>query len=1002
MRITVSCMKDSRIEESTEHTGIFSLEKSVKKNMRLDRKEYEKIARQAVAEGIVMLKNEKKVLPLEEGCKLAVFGRMQNHYYKSGTGSGGMVNAPVVWGILDALKEEKVELNEKLLAEYAKFEEDHPFDPGVGFGNEPWSQEEMPVSEELVLEAAKESDIALVIIGRTAGEEQDYKDVPGAYKLAETELDMLKKVRAKFNKLVLLMNVSAVLDMSEIEKVSPNAILYVWQGGEIGGLGTADVLMGRISPSGKLVDSIVRNIEDAPAYPYFGNTEFNNYSEDIYVGYRYYETFDRDAVMYPFGFGLSYTNFDISVEKIEAVSHEKSQSADGCEDKADIYKCFAGDEAFRGAIKITSEVKNVGEVAGKEVVQVYVSCAQGELGKPSLVLAGFAKTQLLEPGASERVEIVIEPYTFASYDDDGITDYPYSYVLEKGEYGIYVGDSVRNIAKVDSATIAETVVLKTLSQQVAPIKEFGRIRPEVPTDRELLLVDEEESLPPLYAMDFEMVPTAQYNDLERAKADKPECAEYTGDRGIKLVDVRDGKASMEDFIAQLSDEDLSAIIRGEGMGSPKVTSGTAAAFGGVSPSLKAFGIPCGCCSDGPSGMRLDCGTRAFSLPSGTMLACTWNLDINKELFRYLGMEMTKNHVDVLLGPGINIHRHPLNGRNFEYFSEDPYVTGKMAAAQISGLKASGVSGTLKHFCANNQETNRHGVDSVVSERALREIYLKGYEIAIKEGGADSVMTTYGAVNGSWTNGRHDLNTAILREEWGFKGIVMTDWWAKIGDKGGKVSTTDFARLVLAQNDFYAVCPDAGVNSTGDNTLEELKAGNITRGQLARCASNICEFLMNTHAMERFVGEEIDLECIGFDDDESEIDPSTITYYEIGDGTVIDLSEVDTTKGNNYVIGVDCPNRGGYYMELTGGSELSELAQIPVAVFFQSVAGGTFTFKGTAGEWMTISRKILLSSRYGVLRLYFGGNGLKLKDVKFIFEKEMDKVDWANISEYIYG
>ena len=968
--------------------------------MRLDRKEYENIARQAVAEGIVMLKNDKKVLPLKEGCKLAVFGRMQNHYYKSGTGSGGMVNAPVVWGILDALKQENIELNGRLLEEYAKFEEGHPFDAGVGFGNEPWSQVEMPVSEELVLEAAKESDVALVIIGRTAGEEQDYKDVPGAYRLADTELDMLKKVREKFNKVVLVMNVSAVLDMSEIEKVSPNSILYVWQGGEIGGLGTADVIMGRVSPSGKLVDSIVRNIEDAPAYPYFGNIEYNNYSEDIYVGYRYYETFDRDAVMYPFGFGLSYTNFDISVEKIEAVSHEKTQ--DGGEDKADIYKCFTGDEAFRGAIKITSEVVNTGDVAGKEVVQVYVSCAQGELGKPSLVLAGFAKTGLLAPGEREKVEIVIEPYTFASYDDDGITDYPYSYVLEKGEYGIYVGDSVRNIAKVDTATLAETIVLKKHSQQVAPVAEFGRIRPEIPTDRENLLVEDEEQGVPLYAMDFEMVPTAQYNDLEVAKADRPECADYTGDRGIKLVDVRDKKASMEDFLAQLSDEDLSAIIRGEGMGSPKVTSGTAAAFGGVSPALKAFGIPCGCCSDGPSGMRLDCGTRAFSLPNGTMLACTWNTDINRELFRYLGMEMTKNHVDVLLGPGINIHRHPLNGRNFEYFSEDPYVTGKMAAAQISGLKASGVSGTLKHFCANNQETNRHGVDSVVSERALREIYLKGYEIAIKEGGADSVMTTYGAVNGSWTNGRHDLNTCILREEWGFKGIVMTDWWANIGDKGGKVSRTDFARLVLAQNDFYAVCPDAGVNSTGDNTLEELKAGNITRGQLVRCAANICEFLMNTHAMERFVGEEIDLECIGFDDDANEIDPADISYYEIKDGTVIDLSEVDTTKGNSHVIGVDCPGRGCYYMEITGSSELSELAQIPVAIFFQSVAGGTYTFNGTAGEWMTISKKILFSARYGVLRLYFGGNGLKLRDVKFVFEKSFEEMDYNNLSEYIYG
>ena len=261
--------------------------------------------------------------------------------------------------------------------------------------------------------------------------------------------------------------------------------------------------------------------------------------------------------------------------------------------------------------------------------------------------------------------------------------------------------------------------------------------------------------------------------------------------------------------------------------------------------------------------------------------------------------MNKNDVDFLLGPGINIHRYCLNGRNFEYFSEDPLVTGKIAAAQIRGLKNSGVSGTLKHFCGNNQETCRHTEENVISERALREIYLKGFEIAIKEAGDDSVMTTYGPVNGIWTSSHHDLNTNILRKEWGFRGIVMTDWWANIGDVGKKVDKTSFSRLVLAQNDFYAVCPDASVNSMGDDILDALGEGIITRGQLIRMAGNICRMLMNTNAMKRLCGEDYKVEVLNYKEEAESTDIADIKYYEIEDGTVIDLSQVDTGKGKVY-------------------------------------------------------------------------------------------------------
>lgn len=930
----------------------------------LDWKKYADTARTAVAEGVVLLKNDKNALPLEEGLKLAVFGRMQNRYYKSGTGSGGMVNVNKVWGILDALKEENLELNQTLLNVYKEFDSTHPYEEGVGFGQEPWSQAEMEVDDEFVESASKESEAALVIIGRTAGEEQDYADEPGSYKLTPEEVALLNKVRIYFNRMIVVLNVSAILDMSDIEAVAPDAILYAWQGGEMGGLGTVDVLMGRVSPSGHLTDTIAKKIQDYPAFPNFGDENENIYVEDIYVGYRYFETFAKNDVLYPFGYGLSYTSFKIDLGEDGIFTTE--------------------DEILSGTLDIN--VTNTGNVAGKEVVQVYVSEPQGDLGKPALRLVAYKKTKVLEPSETEKLSIKIDPYSFASYDDSGVTGYRNAYVLEEGSYHFYVGENVRDLIAVGGFELAQTKVIEQLSQALAPVKEFKRMRPI--------------SAASGYHVSLEDVPLARESEEEHRLANLPKELPYTGNFNIKLSDVASGRATMDKFIGQLSDDDLSCIIRGEGMGSPKVTPGTAAAFGGVNDSLKKLGIPCGCCSDGPSGMRLDCGTRAFSLPNGTLLACTFNVELNEELYHYLGLEMAKNKVDVLLGPGMNIHRFPLNGRNFEYFSEDPLVTGMTAAAQLKGLHSAGVTGTCKHFCANNQEKNRHGANAVVSERALREIYLKGFEIAVKEGQANSMMTTYGPVNGRWTNGRYDLNTKILRDEWGFKGIVMTDWWANIGDFGGEVTKNNFAMLVRAQNDFYSVCPDASANTTDDNTLSALKEGLITRGELQRAAANICGMLMSTNAFKRMNGEEVEIVVENCDEEDDGIDTENIEYYRVYDGAVIPLDGIEVKKGESFVFGVDVDRRGAYHLEITAKSDLSEVSQTPVSIFFQSIPGGTLIWNGTGGEWVTKERDILFFNRYGVIRLYFGGGGIELKDMKFTFTKDITEVE--DITEYIYG
>ena len=305
-----------------------------------------------------------------------------------------------------------------------------------------------------------------------------------------------------------------------------------------------------------------------------------------------------------------------------------------------------------------------------------------------------------------------------------------------------------------------------------------------------------------------MVPGTDEGILPEVRFREHRLALYVVKKGAKpFIEVAEGKITLDEFMSQLSDDDLICMFRGEGMCSPKVTPGTAAAFGGLTPELQEFGIPASCCTDGPSGLRFDCGTKAFSMPNGTLLGCTFDLPLVEDLYEMAGREMRQNRVDALLGPGMNIHRNPLNGRNFEYISEDPYLTGWISAVQILGMEKSDVTGTIKHFCGNNQESKRHTVNAVVSERALREIYLKGYEIAVKEGGARSIMSTYGPVNGIWTAGNYDLLTTILRGEWNYDGFVMTDWWAMSNREGYEATRTTHAPMVSAGNDVFMVCND---------------------------------------------------------------------------------------------------------------------------------------------------------------------------------------------------
>ena len=926
----------------------------------LDWNKYQEAAIEAAAEGIVMLRNEGCALPLKKGTRVALFGRMQANYYKSGTGSGGMVNVSHVIDIREGLSSSPaLTLDPELMDIYDEWEKENPVDEGLGWGQEAWSQQEMPVSSELAERMASRNDAAVIIIARTAGEDRDNTAEKGSYFLRDSEEAMLAAVSAAFERTIVLLNVGNIIDMSFVAKYDIKSVFYVWQGGMIGGAAVARIVTGEEAPSGCLTDTIAYNLEDYPSSDNFGTKDIHEdiYEEDIFVGYRYFSTFAPSKVLYPFGFGLSYTEFSLKVTGF-------------------IYD--------GKTVKVSVTVTNTGDVPGKKAVMLYASAPQGKLSKPSRVLAGFAKTGLIPAGDSEDVEITAPVRVFASYDDDGRTGLGTGFILDAGHYSFYLGGDVTTGMEAGSFDLDAPVLLEALENAMGPTKAFKRLTAAASESGNG------------FAAVYEDVPLMDVSFVDSRMSRVPAEIPQTGDKGIKLNDVKQGKNTLEEFIAQISDEDLCLIIRGEGMGSSKATIGTAAAFGGISKELKEMGIPTLCCSDGPSGMRIDSGKKAFSLPNGTCLASSFNVDLVEELYTYLGIEMISNKIDSLLGPGINIHRHPLNGRNFEYFSEDPLLTGLMACAQVRAFEKHGVTPTIKHLCGNNRETQRRESSSVISERALREIYLRPFEIAVKDGGARSIMTSYNRVNGIYSANNYDMNTMILREQWGYTGIVMSDWWAFIGVTGGDTaehSLTNHSVMARSQNDIYMVCTSVERTHLDEaDTFKELREGDgsrITRAELQRNAANILKFAMNTPAMDRVSGNPATVSHIDdpFKDDDVSVDVDM--FYEVDRELVIERPE-DTWNDRNIVFGVVAKEPGFYEIEMIGSSDLNSLAQIPMQLYMSSIPCAVVTWNGSEGKDVSVKTEILLFSRNGVMRAHFSGAGVKLKKMIIRYSRPFDE------------
>lgn len=749
--------------------------------------------REMAEEGIVLLEND-GVLPVQPGQTVSVFGRVQHDWFYVGYGSGGDVHPVYEVSFFEGLKNAGITFYEPMKAVYDDWcsQEKNQADHGY-WGHWPYYYEEMPLTRDLVKQAKKKSDIALVIIGRAAGEDRENKLEEGSYYLTKTEKAMLAMVTEIFDKTILIMDCGNVIDMSFTEDYKLSAILYAWQLGQENANALGNILSGKSAPSGKLSDTIAKRYEDYPSAANFGGKEYNEYAEGIYVGYRHFISRAKDRILYPFGYGLSYTTFSVfPVLESDNIETSKETSSGSC-------------PAIESDYKVTCKVTNTGNYPGKEVVQVYVQPPKGKLEKADRILTGYAKTKLLLPGESQVVSISFHETDFASFDEKGVTGFANAYVLEAGEYAVYLGtDSIRN-EKIHSFQLEKTICV----EQCIDCSEATR--------------------------------------KARILANMPKEIPQTGDRGIKLKDVKAGKHSMAEFVAQLSDTELCDINRGEGaMESSLGTEGNAGAYGGITKSLRAKGIPAIITADGPAGLRLRRYTTL--LPCGTAIACSFNEALAEELFTLVGQEAVHFGVDVNLAPGMNIHRNPLCGRNFEYYSEDPFLSGHMAAAVVRGIQKGGAAACPKHFACNNQEYNRNYNDSRVSAQALREIYLKNFEYCVKLGKPGNIMTSYNKINGVWSHYHYDLATTVLREEWGYEGNVITDWWMRQAASPEFPNVKNNAYRVRAQVDVLMPGNMSPVNQKYkfDKDLKKsLKSGDgITRAELQRTAINVLQFAMS--------------------------------------------------------------------------------------------------------------------------------------------------------------
>lgn len=709
--------------------------------------ETSKTAVELESEGIVLLKNEDNVLPLE-GKKINIFGAGSVCPFLGGAGSGAITtDDPVTF--YEALDAEGIEYNTELRKLYEKNcgSNEMPKTDNTVINNllqlvlAKNSLEEMAtrkLTDSVMARAAEFSDTALIMISRTSAENKDL--TADVLRLSKTEKELVEKVTSTFENVVVLFNTGNIMEMGWLDKYdSIKAAAMIWIPGEFGMTAVARMLCGKVNPSGKLADTVAYKVEDHPSTECFGSNRYKGgeyyveYLEGIYVGYRYFETFAKDKVQYPFGYGLSYTSFD---------------------------RQLIGSSTSGGKITAKVKVINTGKRSGKDVVQLYYSAPYyvGGLEKSAICLGGFAKTRLLAPGESETVTVSFDINDMASYDR---TDRQ-AWVLEKGEYKIYAASDIREHYGEFTYTLGKDKVIKTDSATGAEIKNlFDDVYGGYTI---LSRSDPEGTYPQFRALTAsEAVKNSDKLPDPMTEGEAPKTG-VKYDKTITLRDVYEDESLWDAFLDQLTLDEMTMLVIDGGY---------------ETHGVERLGIPHTMDNDGPSSVKgrngllyTDCGT---AYPCETAIACAWNCPLAEKMGEGVGKEAEDMGTDIWYAPGVNIHRNPMAGRNFEYFSEDPVISGKMASAIISGCASQGLVTTIKHFVLNDQESNRAGIYTWADEQTMREIYLKAFEIPIKETKCCGIMSAFDRLGTVWCGASSALLNDLLRTEWGFEGFVVSDY-----------------------------------------------------------------------------------------------------------------------------------------------------------------------------------------------------------------------------------
>ncbi len=839
---------------------------------------HREVARRAAAAGMVLLRNDNDLLPLEKGSAVALYGSGATHYIKGGTGSGD-VNQRECVSIVDGMRNAGFKIaNEDWLADYEEVYQAERLkwrDYVLGRDKEPDSPGmfELYASNPMVRPAgrdpeATEADVAIYVLCRTSGEGADRKNAPGDFLLTDEEYAFIGRMCNVYEHVVLVINAGGLIDMSFVDDFANiEGIIYMSQPGMEGGSALADVLSGDVTPSGKLTDSWAYSYEDYPYAKEFSTNgaslEYAAYHEGIYVGYRYFDSFHK-SVRYGFGFGLSYTKFEITTGAIEV----------------------SGRASTEPYVVVRVNVKNIGEkYSGREVVQIYVSCPDGRLEKEFRRLVAFAKTEVLPPGASQVLEIGFPMDQLTSYSEEEP-----GFILEEGYYGIWIGSSLGD-SKLRGMLRMDNSIVVTSTDRICPVnRSFSELHSpdanRVTRYKSWVEKGKAAQIPIINVSDaFVFTQTIEYGADDRVNPEAMALAESLD--MDELIRMTTGEPSL----AEMATEDPS---RAEGAANSEIGSAGMSVPGSAAETSTAClsrGIGSMVLSDGPAGLRLDdryfispdgkIHQRPFmekvenglfmdhepesregcteyyqyctAFPVGTSLAQSWDPVLIESVGKAVAEEMMEFQTSLWLAPGMNIHRNPLCGRNFEYYSEDPVLTGIMAAAMTRGVQSKGGCGTtIKHFACNNQEANRMHCDSRVHERALREIYLKGFEICVKAAQPMSVMTSYNLINGVHTANSYDLCTRVLRDEWGFEGIIMTDWTTT---EHGDDCTA--AGCMRAGNDL--ICP--GNPKDHANIRSELIDGMLTQDEIRVCVARLIGIIWQSNAYldvpsytEQFLGK----------------------------------------------------------------------------------------------------------------------------------------------------